>query len=73
MKKVTLVLPDELDAELRERVETEYAGVKGGLSIIVIQALREWFKNHPSAWLLTSRVCSISSSSLTGNNQMELG
>ena len=47
MKKVTLVLPDELDSELRERVDTEYAGIKGGLSIIVIQALREWFKNHP--------------------------
>jgi hypothetical protein len=47
MRKVTLVLPEELDAELRERVEFEYAGIKGGLSIIVIQALGEWFKNHP--------------------------
>jgi len=42
-------LPEELDAELRERVESEYAGVKGGRSIIAIQALREWFKNHPRA------------------------
>ena len=46
-RKVTIVLPDELEAELRERVQAEYAGIKGGLSIIMIQALREWFKNHP--------------------------
>jgi hypothetical protein len=42
-------LAEEIDAELRQRVESEYAGIKGGLSIIVIQDLREWFKNHPKA------------------------
>jgi hypothetical protein len=47
MKKITLSLPDDLENELRQRTEVEYAGIKGGLSIIAIQALREWFKNHP--------------------------
>jgi hypothetical protein len=48
MKKITLSLPDDLENELRERTEIEYAGIKGGLSVIAIQALREWFKNHPT-------------------------
>jgi len=48
MRKITLSLPDELEEELRRRDEIDYAGIKGGLSIIVIQALREWFKNHPT-------------------------
>jgi hypothetical protein len=47
MKKITLSLPDDLENELRDRTEIEYAGIKGGLSVIAIQALREWFKNHP--------------------------
>jgi hypothetical protein len=47
MKKITLSLPDDLENELRQRTEVEYAGIKGGLSVIAIQALREWFKNHP--------------------------
>lgn len=47
MKKITLSLPDDLENELRQRTEVDYAGIKGGLSIIAIQALREWFKNHP--------------------------
>jgi hypothetical protein len=47
MNKITLSLPDELENELRLRTEVDYAGIKGGLSIIVIQALREWFRNHP--------------------------
>lgn len=48
MKKITLSLPDDLENELRQRTEVDYAGIKGGLSIIAIQALREWFKNHPT-------------------------
>jgi hypothetical protein len=47
MKKITLSMPEDLENEIRLRTEVEYAGIKGGLSIIVIQALREWFKNHP--------------------------
>jgi len=47
MKKITLSLPEDIETELRMRTEVEYAGIKGGLSIIVIQALREWFKNRP--------------------------
>ena len=46
MRKITLSLPEELENELRQRTEDDYAGIKGGLSILVIQALREWFKNH---------------------------
>ena len=48
MKKITLSLPEDLENELRNRTEFDYAGIKGGLSIIAIQALREWFKNHPT-------------------------
>ena len=48
MRKITLSIPDDLENELRQRTEIDYAGIKGGLSIIVIQALREWFKNHPT-------------------------
>jgi hypothetical protein len=47
MRKITLSLPEELENELRQRTEVDYAGIKGGLSIVVIQALREWFKDHP--------------------------
>ena len=49
MKKITLSLPDDLENELRKSSEIEYAGIKGGLSIVAIQALRDWFKNHPRA------------------------
>jgi hypothetical protein len=48
MRKITLSMPDDLENELRQRTEVDYAGIKGGLSILVIQALREWFKDHPS-------------------------
>jgi hypothetical protein len=48
MRKITLSMPDDLENELRNRTEVDYAGIKGGLSILVIQALREWFKDHPS-------------------------
>jgi hypothetical protein len=48
MRKITLSIPDDLDMELRQRTEIDYSGIKGGLSIIVIQSLREWFKNHPT-------------------------
>ena len=47
MRKITLSLPEDLENELRQRTEVDYAGIKGGLSILVIQALREWFKDHP--------------------------
>ena len=47
MRKITLSIPEDLDKELRQRTEIDYSGIKGGLSIIVIQSLREWFKNHP--------------------------
>ena len=49
MKKITLSFPDDLENELRQRTEDDYAGIKGGLSILMIQALREWFKDHPSS------------------------
>ena len=48
MRKITLSLPEDLENELRLRTKIDYAGIKGGLSILVIQALREWFKNHPT-------------------------
>lgn len=48
MRKITLSLPEDLENELRHRTMVDYAGIKGGLSIITIQALREWFKNHPT-------------------------
>jgi hypothetical protein len=48
MRKITLSIPDDLDKGLRQRTEIDYSGIKGGLSIIVIQSIREWFKNHPT-------------------------
>jgi hypothetical protein len=48
MRKITLSLPEDLENELRQRTVIDYAGIKGGLSIIAIQALREWFRNHPT-------------------------
>ena len=48
MRKITLSIPEDLDKKLRQRTEIDYFGIKGGLSIIVIQSLREWFKNHPT-------------------------
>jgi len=38
MKKLTVSIPDDLDERLREYVDSEYEGLKGGLSIVTKKA-----------------------------------
>ena len=42
MRKVTIVLPEELDTELRERVEAEYDSKKEGLSIQMSDPVKDF-------------------------------
>ena len=45
MKKITLSLTDETEDKLRKlSEEPPYNGIKGALSMIVEQALRDWMK-----------------------------
>ena len=43
MKKITLSLTDKTEAHLRKYVEQKYGGMKGALSMIVENALQEYF------------------------------
>ena len=43
MRKITLSLPDDLDEELRRLAKEKYRGMKGGLSIIMADALELYF------------------------------
>jgi len=44
MRKLTVSIPDDLDELLRKFVEENYEGIKGGLSIVVKSALREFLE-----------------------------
>ncbi len=44
MKKITLSLTDETESELRKYAQNLYHGMRGGLSLIAEQALREYFE-----------------------------
>lgn len=46
VKKLTVSIPDELDEKLRNFVDEEYAGIKGGLSIVTKKALEEFFEKQ---------------------------
>ena len=46
MKKLTVSIPDELDTKIRKYVDNKYDGIKGGLSIVVKQALEEFFQKR---------------------------
>lgn len=43
VKKITVSLPDEIEERLREMAEIEFHGLKGGLSIIITNALKDYF------------------------------
>jgi hypothetical protein len=44
VKKLTASIPDQLDKRLRDYTETKHQGVKGALSIVVIDAIEEYLK-----------------------------
>jgi len=44
MKKITLSLTDKTEEALRKMTEEKYGGMKGALSMIVENALQEYFK-----------------------------
>lgn len=46
MRKLTVSIPDDLDELLRKYVDENYEGIKGGLSIVVKSALREFLKKE---------------------------
>ena len=46
MRKLTVSIPDDLDDQLREYVEVNYSGIKGGLSIVTVMALREFLERQ---------------------------
>jgi hypothetical protein len=46
MRKLTISIPDELDDRLRDYVEKEYSGLKGGLSIVTKKALEDFFEKE---------------------------
>ena len=46
MRKLTVSIPDDLDDLLRKYVEEHYEGIKGGLSIVVKSALREFLEQE---------------------------
>ena len=43
MRKITLSLPDNIEEELRRMAKTRYKGMKGALSIIMVDALELYF------------------------------
>jgi len=46
MRKLTVSIPDDLDEMLRKYIEEHYEGIKGGLSIVVKSALREFLERE---------------------------
>jgi hypothetical protein len=46
MRKLTVSIPDSLDEDLRKYVEENYEGLKGGLSITVKAALKEFLNRE---------------------------
>ena len=42
MAKLTIVLPDDVDRELRVRVAQKYGGKKGALGDAIAEAVRLW-------------------------------
>ena len=48
MGKITVVLPDDLEAELRKRAFDRLGGKRGGLSLIVTEVLKLWLKETNS-------------------------
>jgi len=46
MRKLTVSIPDDLDEMLRKYVEENYEGIKGGLSIVVKSAIREFLEKE---------------------------
>jgi len=46
MRKLTVSIPDSLDEDLRKYVEENYEGLKGGLSITVKTALKEFLNRE---------------------------
>ena len=49
MRKITLSLTDKTEATLRKHAEEKYGGMKGALSLIVENALQDYFKNIEKA------------------------
>ena len=48
MGKITVVVPDDLEVELRKTAFDRLGGKRGGLSIIVTEALKLWLKETNS-------------------------
>ena len=48
MRKLTVSIPDELDAKIREYADRE-SGMKGGLSMAVKKAIEEFLASHQAS------------------------
>ena len=48
MGKMTITFSDDLERQLRDHVKQKYAGKKGALSIVVEEAVRDYFKVRQS-------------------------
>ena len=48
MGKVTVVIPDDLEARLRKSAFDRLKGKRGGLSLIVTEAIDLWLKESSS-------------------------
>ena len=48
MGKITVVVPDDLEAKLRKIAFDRLGGKRGGLSLIVTEALKLWLKEASS-------------------------
>jgi hypothetical protein len=46
MGKITIMLPDKVEKELRVKVAEKYGGQKGALGEAVSEALQEWLKKR---------------------------
>ena len=46
MRKLTVSIPDDLDELLRKYVDDHYEGIKGGLSIVVKNAIRDFLEKE---------------------------
>ena len=48
MGKITVVIPDEMEEELRKRAFEKTKGKRGGLSQIVQEAIKMWLEKYAS-------------------------
>ena len=46
MGKVTLVIPDDVEMELRKKALQKYKGRKGALGLAAAEAIRAWVKEN---------------------------